>query len=133
MFRLPDNTYLYYRNSNSDANLMSRQSRFRHYQGQMVAANAFFKDIRNTKQINIYQRQYFAGNLVATMGNLAIVNSLYHWMVFWKLTCKITWAFKSKITFFRTLLFLSLMPPLCFLSAKKAWMWRLKHYIVNHV
>jgi glycosyltransferase involved in cell wall biosynthesis len=126
-------TYLYYKNNNSDANSMSKTSRYRHYQGQMVAANAFFYDIRNSKHINIYQRQYFAGNLVAAMGNLAIVNSLRHWSNFWRLVCKISWTFKTKITISRLILFFIMMPPFCFLSGVKGWMWRIKKYIVSNV
>lgn len=124
-------TYLYYKNNNSDANSMSKASRFRHYQGQMVAANAFFKDIMQSKTINIYQRQYFAGNLVATMGNLAIVKSLHNWTEFWKLVFKIGWTLKSNATLIRTVLFVAMMPPLCFLAGEKGWMWRLKHYVVS--
>lgn len=126
-------TYLYYKNNNSDANSISKASRFRHYQGQMVAAEAFFKDILQSKQINIYQRQYFAGNLVATMGNLVIVKSMRDWIAFWKLVCKISWTFKSKITFPRLILFISMMPPICFLAGLKGWMWRIKQYIVGKV
>ena len=124
-------TYLYYRNSNSDANSMSRKSRFRHYQGQMVAVKAFFEDIKHTKTISIYQRQYLAGNLVATMGNLAIVRSLNEWINFWSIVCNISWYFRSKITISRIILFISLMPPLCFLAGYRGWMWRLKQHVVS--
>lgn len=124
-------TYLYYRNSNSDANSMSRKSRFRHYQGQMVAAKAFFEDIKHTRTTSIYQRQYLAGNLVATMGNLAIVRSLREWIKFWNIVCNISWYFRSKITISRIILFISLMPPLCFLAGYKGWMWRLKQHVVS--
>jgi glycosyltransferase involved in cell wall biosynthesis len=124
-------TYLYYRNNNSDANSMSRESRFRHYLGQMVAVKVFFEDIKHTKTTNIYQRQYLAGNLVATMGNLAIVHSLNEWIKFWNIVCKISWTFRSKITISRLMLFISMMPPLCFLAGYKGWMWRIKQFIVS--
>ena len=126
-------TYLYYKNSNSDANSMSKPSRLRHYQGQMVAAKAFFNDIIQSRQANVYQRQYFAGNLVATMGNLAIVNSLRNWSEYWSLVCKIAWTFRRKATFPHILLFLSMMPPFCFLAGKKGWLWRIKHFLVSKV
>ena len=124
-------TYLYYRNSNSDANSMSRLSRFKHYQGQMFAINAFYTDILQAKEINIYQRQYFAGNLVATMGNLAIVNSLKEWINYWKLVSTVSWSFRSKSTPLRIILYFMMMPPFCFLAGFKGWMWRLKAYIVS--
>jgi len=126
-------TYLYYKNNGSDSTSMSQESRYKHYLGQTFAAKAFFKDICNSKHVNIYQRQYFAGNLVAMMGNLAIVNSLHSWCEFWKLICIISWAFHKRITLYRFILFILMMPPLCFLAGVKGWMWRIKMYIVSKV
>ena len=126
-------TYYYFRNINSDANSKTKESRFKHFQGQIVAANAFLKDLIQSNSIDIYQRQYFAGNLVATMGNLAIVNSLKQWIVFWKFIYKTSWTFRTKITINRCILFLAMTPPLCFFSYTKGYLWRLKHYIISNV
>ena len=124
-------TYLYYRNSNSDSNSMTWQNRYRHFVGQMVAARSFYSDIIQSKRISKYQRQYFAGNLVATMGNLSILHSICLWIEFWQLICRVAWSFKYKTTFYRIILFITLMPPFCFFAGAKGWMWRIKHYIVS--
>jgi len=126
-------TYLYYKNENSDVNSKTWLSRFRHYQGQMTAVNDFYKDILHSKHVSIYQRQYLASNLAATMVNLSAIHTFQYWMDFWKLVCKMSWSFKHKVNLYRFLLLLTMMPPLCFLASFNGWMWRLKHYLVSKV
>lgn len=126
-------TYYYFKNINSDANSRTKESRFKHYQGQIVAANAFLKDLLQSTNIDVYQRQYFAGNLVATMGNLIVVNSIKQWIVFWKFIYKTSWLFRTKITISRCILLIAMTPPICFFSYSKGYLWRLKHYIISKV
>lgn len=123
-------TYLYYKNSNSDSNSITWTNKYKHFQGQMIAARDFFSDILQSKHVSKYQRQYFAGNLVAAMGNLMILHSIKLWGEFWLIVCKIAWCFKSKTSFYRFLLFITMMPPICFIAGTKGGLWRIKHYIV---
>ena len=124
-------TYLYYKNKNSEVNSTSRQSYLKHYRSQMYNSEAFFKDLKSSTHASVYLRQYFSGNLVATMTDLCALHSLRYWMEFWRLVCRTAIHFFTKTTFHRVLLFLLLMPPFCFLAGYKGWLWRIKQYIVS--
>ena len=125
-------TYLYYCNNNSIMTSKSRSNLLKHFDAHIIATTAFYDDIIQSPEISKYQRQYFAGNLISTMPIMSKLHSLSIWYRFWKLSCNIAWKFRNKYSFYRILLFISMMPPLCFLSGLNGWTWRLKYYIVSN-
>lgn len=129
-----DRTYLYYRNESSTVNNMSKMMRRKRIHGILSGSNAFYKDIKKEGSSTKYQRLYLLSNMVICMSKLSSSPMISVWMSFWKLTNNI-FIFHPiiKPTLYSTLLYLSMMPPLCFLCHFNGWSWRLNHYIVSKI
>ncbi len=125
-------TYIYYINDNSIVTSISRQSRVRRYTSRLYASEAFCADLDKEKESTPCQRHYVVGNLTSTMIEVAALHSLHHWCIFWKHVGKL-YASHHGLTFWQHILFLFMMPPLCFPISIKAWYWRLQRYIVNKI
>lgn len=125
-------TYIYYINDNSIVTSISNQARIRRYTSRLYASEAFCSDLDKEGKSSIYQRHYIAGNLTCAMIEVAALHSLKHWHIFWQHVRKL-YASHTKLTFWQHILFLFLMPPLCFPIGIKAWYWRVQRYIVNNI
>ena len=125
-------TYIYYINDNSTITNMSRQSRIRRYTSRLYASEAFCADLDKEGYSSKRQRHYIAGNLTCAMIEAAALHSFHHWSIFWKHVWTL-YASHTKLTFWQHILFLFLMPPLCFPIGIKAWYWRVQRYIVNNI
>ena len=125
-------TYIYYINDNSIVTSISRQSRIRRYSSRLFASEAFCADLDKEQKASRRQRHYIAGNLTCAMIEVAALHSLKHWCIFWRHVRKL-YTSHTKLTFWQHLLFLFMMPPLCFPIGIKAWYWRVQRYIVNKI
>ena len=125
-------TYIYYINDNSTMTSISHQARIRRYSSRLYASEAFCADLDKEQIVSKRQRHFVAGNLTCAMIEVAALHSFKHWCIFWKHVCKLYASHKS-LTFWQHLLFLFMMPPLCFPIGIKAWYWRLQRYIVNNI
>ncbi len=127
-----EGTYIYYINDNSIVTSISHQARIKRYTSRLYASEAFCIDLDKEQKATKCQRHYIAGNLTSAMIELAALHSFHHWYIFWKHVCKI-YATHTKLTFGQHVLFLFMMPPLCFPIGIKAWYWRVQRYIVNNI
>lgn len=125
-------TYIYYINDNSIMTSISHLSRIKRYTSRLYASDAFCADLDKEGKSSKRQRHYIAGNLTCAMIEVAALHSLKHWYTFWRHVCRL-YVNHSKLTFWQHILFLFLMPPLCFPIGIKAWYWRVQRYIVNNI
>ncbi len=125
-------TYIYYINNNSTMTSISNQARIKRYSSRLFASEAFCADLDKEGKSSKRQRHFVAGNLTCAMIELAALRSFHHWSIFWKHVYKL-YASHNRLTFWQHLLFLFMMPPLCFPIGIKAWYWRVQRYIVNNI
>lgn len=126
------NTYTYYINDNSIITNLTKQARIKRYSSRLIASEAFCAELDKEQYASKYQRLYVAGNLTSAMIEVAALHSLHHWCIFWRYVFKL-YHHHSKLTFWQHLLFLFMMPPLCFPIGIKGWYWRVQKYIVNRI
>lgn len=125
-------TYIYCNNENSTITSVSKNIRIKRYTSRLYASKAFCAALDKEKKASKRQRLFIAGNLTCAMIEVAALHSLKHWCTFWRHVCRL-YVNHSKLTFWQHILFLFLMPPLCFPIGIKAWYWRLQRYIVNNI
>ncbi len=125
-------TYIYYINDNSTMTSITYHARIRRYSSRLYASEAFCSDLDKEQKSSKRQRHYIAGNLTCAMIEVAALHSLHHWRIFWQHVWKL-YTSHSRLTFWQHLLFLFLMPPLCFPIGIKGWYWRVQRYIVNNI
>ena len=129
---LNEGTYIYYINENSTMTSISNQARIRRYSSRLFASEAFIADLDIKKDASKCQRLFIAGNLTCAMIEVAALHSFKHWGIFWRHIIKL-YVSHTKLTFWQHILFLFLMPPLCFPIGIKGWYWRVQRYIVNNI
>ena len=125
-------TYIYFINENSIITNLSRQARIRRYSSRLIASEAFCADLDKQQHASRVQRHFVAGNLTCVMLELAALRSFHHWKVFWCHVLKL-YGSHRKLTLWQHILFLFMMPPLCFPIGHKGWYWRVQHYIVKNI
>ena len=125
-------TYIYYINDNSIVTAVSDHARIRRYSSRLYASEVFCADLDKEKMASRCQRHYLAGNLTCAMIEVAALHSFKHWCKFWQHVWKLHASHKN-LTFWQHILFLFLMPPLCFPIGIKGWYWRVQKYIVNRI
>ena len=125
-------TYIYYINDNSTITNLSQEARIKRYSSRLIASQAFCADLDKEQQSSRRQRLFVAGNLTSAMIEVAALHSLHHWRIFWQHVW-ILYASHSRLTLWQHILFLFLMPPLCFPIGIKGWYWRVQRYIVNNI
>lgn len=125
-------TYIYYINDNSTITNLSREARIRRYSSRLIASEAFCADLDKEQHASRRQRHFVAGNLTCIMLELAALHSFHHWVIFWKHVGKL-YSTHKHLTVWQHILFLFMMPPLCFPIGIKGWYWRVQRYIVNNI
>ena len=125
-------TYIYYINDNSTITNLFPEARIRRYSSRLIASEAFCADLDKEQHASRYQRLFIAGNLTSAMIEVAALHSFRHWCTFWRHILKLYYN-HSRLTIWQHLLFLFMMPPLCFPIGIKGWYWRLQRYIVNNI
>lgn len=124
-------TYFYYVNANSSTTSLSKPYMQKRVRWHLMTAEAIYADLtKSENRVSRMQRQYFANFLCNCMLQLCLLRSLEPWMTFWKLVYR-TYQSNLLNTKYGFLIFLSMMPPLCFLARVNAWRWRLRHYVVS--
>ena len=124
--------YIYYQNEDSIVTSTSNKTRIKRYQSRLKGAFDYLKDMLDNGS-SIYQRLFFAVNLLCCLVELSTIKSIYHWGIFWLSICKISIKLYKKITWRRILFILCLMPPLCFFSGNKYLRWRIQHHILSQI
>ena len=125
-------TYIYYLNNNSTMTSISNQARIKRFSSRLFASEAFCADLDKEQKASRRQRHFVAGNLTSAMIEVAALHSLTHWYKFWQHAWKLYVSHKN-LTLWQHILFLFLMPPLCFPIGIKGWYWRVQKYIVNKI
>lgn len=126
-------TYYYFKNAESIINSPSKAALIKRYSSYIALSEAILCDLLQRDDKRSCHSQYIGEAIVFCMVNLARLQSLHHWCIFWKFAFRTAWQLRSHITRRRSLLFISMMPPCCFLINIKSWRWRLRHYIVGKI
>lgn len=122
--------YVYYINEGSM--MTSPANHIRWYNSRIWTSWRYLEDMEQNGS-NKYQRQYLAINLLSCPAELKALKSLQLWFHFWKNVCSIALKYRSHITIYRLLFILCLMPPICFIAAKKNFRWRIQQMIISKV
>jgi hypothetical protein len=122
--------YVYYINEGSM--MTSPTNHIRWYNSRVWTSWRYLEDMEQNGS-NKYQRQYLAINLLSCPAELKALNSLQLWFHFWKNVCSIALKYRSHITIYRLLFIFCLMPPICFIAAKKNFRWRIQQMIISKV
>ena len=124
--------YIYYINDNSMMTSPKRSMRMKWYTSRLWTSNVYLLDIINTPS-NKYKRQYLAANLLSCIVELKAIKSTKQWFIFWYNICNIAIKHSKYISLYRCLLFLCLLPPLCFIISSDKIRWRIQKSIISHV
>lgn len=126
-------TYYYFKNSESIINSPSKTALIKRYSSYIALSEIILSDLQQRDDKLSCHSQYIGEAIVFCMMNLARLQSLNHWCVFWKFALRTAWQLRVNITVRRSLLFISMMPPFCFFVNIKSWRWRLRQYIVHQL
>ena len=129
----PAGTYVYYTNDNSIMTNANKGAIIKRYQSRLFIAQSIYHDMLSAGQASPRQRQYLAGDITSCMIEVASLHSFGHWMTFWKTIFNMGCKHLFNMNSYQAILFLFLIPPLCFLISIKGWYWRLQHYIVSKI
>ena len=122
--------YVYYINEGSM--MTSPANHIKWFTSRLWTSWQYLKDIKQNGS-NKYQRQYLAINLLSCLPELYYMRSIKLWCHFWREVCSIVWAAKAHPTLYRSLFFLCLMPPICFISGRNAIRWRIQQKVISSV
>jgi glycosyltransferase involved in cell wall biosynthesis len=125
-------TYIYCINDNSTITNLSQEARIKRYSSRLIASEAFCTELDKEHHASKHQRLFVAGNLTCAMIEVAALHSFKHWRTFWCHVWKLYTSHK-RLTIWQHILFIFLMPPLCFPIGIKGWYWRVQHHIVNNI
>ena len=123
-------TYYYFKNDESIINNPSKVAFINRYSSYIALSKTIISDLLQRDDTRSCHSQYVGEAIVFCMVNLARLQSIRHWCIFWHFAFRTAWQLKAHITGRRSLLFLSMMPPCCFFTNIKAWRWRLRQYII---
>lgn len=129
----PAGTYVYYTNDNSIMTNANKGAIIKRYQSRLFIAQSIYHDMLSAGQASPRQRQYLAGDITSCMIEVASLHSFGHWMTFWKTIFNMGCKHLFNMNSYQAILFLFLIPPLCFLISIKGWYWRLQHHIVSKI
>lgn len=126
-------TYYYYKNADSIINSPLKISYIKRYSSYITITNDIIDDLLQRDDVESWHRRFVGETIVFCMYNLAYLHSLKHWWIFWKFSWRTAYRLRKKITWDRFLMFICMMPPLCFPIGIKGWYWRVQRYIVNNI
>jgi len=125
-------TYYYFQNSNSIMTLCTKSMMSKRLYSCYVISDIIIDDLLKTCDSISYQRIQLAHTIINILELLSHF-SIYYWLQFWKYIVFKAIYLRKKITLYRFLFLLAILPPMCFLIKWKAWYWRLNQYIVSRV
>lgn len=126
-------TYIYSTHEGSIITSISKEMRVKRLQSRLIAAKAYYQDIRFNKPTSHSRRAYLCIDLFSCLHELINLHSLKHWVHFWCYICDIAFNNFFKATVPRIQFFLVLLPPICFWARKQAFRWRIQNRIISKV
>ena len=126
-------TYIYYTNEGSIMTAVSRATRIKRYTSRLKASTAYMTDIKNNNYHNHIRHQYLAVNLLSCLTELGPLKSIKHWMRFWSYILRIGSSNIRKITLYRILFAIILLPPACFICGSSKYRWRVQNAIIRNI
>lgn len=124
-------TYFYYNNIGSIVNSPSKASLIKRYSSYLSIADSIIDDMLQRSDLQPCHKSYLGEALVFCMINLQRLNSICHWLYFWKIIWYLAWKVRIRYSWKRLFFFICMQPPLCFMIGVKGWRWRFRQYIVN--
>lgn len=125
-------TYLYYLNSNSIMTSCSKSSLLKRLDSCYVITDHIIDDIIKTHASNLYQRIHLAHIFVYVLKLLSHF-SICYWLQFWKYIFNKAVYLRKRVTFYRFLFLLAMLPPMCFMIKWEALYWRFNQFVVSKV
>lgn len=126
-------TYIYYTNEGSIMTTASQATRIKRYTSRLKASAAYMTDIQTNNYNNHIRQQYLAVNLLSCLTELIPLRSFKHWIHFWGYILKISSSNIRKITLYRVLFAMVLLPPACFISGRSNYRWRVQNGIISKI
>lgn len=126
-------TYVYYTTENSTMTAVSRSIRIKRYTSRLQASEKYYNDILINHYQSHIRHQYFAVNLLSCLTELVPLKSLNHWMHFWSYIFQISISNIRKLTFYRIIFAITLLPPACFIIGRDKFRWRVQKGIVRKI
>ena len=126
-------TYIYYTTENSTMTSVSQSTRIKRYTSRLQASNEYLSDLLSNSYHNHIRHQYMAVNLLSCLTELVPLMSIKHWMRFWGYILHIGSSNIRKITIYRVLFTIILLPPICFFSGRKKFRWRIQKSIISMI
>lgn len=126
-------TYIYFTNEGSIMTAASRATRIKRYTSRLKASAAYMTDIKSNNYHNHIRHQYLAVNLLSCLTELVPLKSLKHWMLFWSYILRIGSLNIRKITIYRILFVMVLLPPACFICGSNKYRWRVQNGIIRKI
>lgn len=126
-------TYIYYTNEGSIMTAASRVTRIKRYTSRLRASDAYLTDIKVNNYKSNIRHQYLAVNLLSCLTELNPLRSIKHWMRFWGYILKIGCSNFHKITLYRVLFAMVLLPPSCFIFGRNKYRWRVQNSIISRI
>jgi len=126
-------TYFYYRTEKGITQSKSIDMFRKRSFSYIEIAKRITNDFKYLDNIQNYHRIYLGETIIFALENLVKSFSISNWRSFWSFISKMAWEHRTRITWYRTVFYLCMMPPLCFFAIFKAWRWRLRHYITDNL
>ncbi len=126
-------TYYYYVNVNSTMHSTATTNMEKRVNGYKTSIDAFVEDLLDNGSISKFQRQYVADAILNYAQCVNTMKSVFSWLGFWYQMFTLALMSKKKITIHRMFFFFCMMPPVCFLSKYKWWLWRIRQYVVSKI
>lgn len=121
-------TYFYYNNENSIMHTCTKHMIIKRLYGYRFSVETFWEDIISNGSCR-YQRQYLADTLIRYIESLSNQKYISQWFLFWRMLIKQSARSLTKVTKWRFLFFLLILPPFCFFINRKGLQWRIRYFI----
>lgn len=126
-------TYIYYTNEGSIMTSINQTTRIKRYVSRLKASEVYLTDIKTNNYKSHIRHQYLAVNLLSCLTELVPLKSIKHWIHFWGYILQIVCSNYRKITLYRLLFAIILLPPICFFSGQKNYRWRVQKSIISKI
>lgn len=126
-------TYIYFTNEGSIMTAANQTTRIKRYTSRLRASEAYLTDIITNNYKSHIRHQYLAVNLLSCLTELVPLKSIKHWMRFWGYILQIGTLNVRKITLYRVLFAMVLLPPACFICGSNKYRWRVQNGIIRKI
>ena len=126
-------TYIYYTTENSIMTSISQYTRIKRYTSRLQASDGYLADLMSNSYPNHIRHHYMAVNLLSCLTELGPLKSIKHWMRFWSYILRIGSSNIRKITPYRVLFAIILLPPACFICGSSKYRWRVQNAIIRKI